>query len=1072
VIWVSGPPGCGKTTLVSSYLEARKLPCLWYQLEAGDADPATFFYFLGRAARKAAPRKRKPLPLLTPEYLQGIPAFTQRYFEELYTRLNPPTRPLRKGGQGGVIFKKEGNKAETIMHPPLKKGGRGGFIVVFDDYHAVPENSPFHACILHGLSNIPEGINVILISRSDPPPAMIRLQANHHLEVLGWKDLQLTLDESEGIVRLRAEHKLSGETIQRMHHKTDGWAAGLVLSLERAKTEDVLAEKVDKLTPEEIFEYFASEIFNRTDPEIQGFLLRTAFLPKMSVKMAEELTGLPSAGRILSALNRSNYFTEKRFHPEPIYQYHPLFRDFLLSRAKENFPRAELSILFRRAAILLEKDGQAGAAVPLLREAGDGEGMVRLILRHARFMVEQGRNRSLEEWLNGLPQGLLENHPWLLYWMGECRQPFDPAFARPFFEKAFERFRNQSDAAGAFMAWSGIVSSILSAFENYKSLDRWISVLENLLHDFREFPSEEVGALVTCNMMGALVVRQPHHPDVEAWAQRALEAAERQANISFQLQTFIRLAIYRTYIGDTQESLQAIHSIQHLTRSPDAPPLALVAAKHAEAMHYNQAGESHEKCLKAVFESLELARTTGVHRLDLMVLGQGVYSALNAGDGETVANLLDQMAASSQSFKPWEACFYHLLRTREGLLQGAFKQASLHAEMALKCSEEVGSPISSVRCHLAKAHVMHQLGKPRKAAEHLARAMTISRRIKAKNSEFWAFLAKALFALEQGKEASGSTSLRKALAIGREEGYFITFIDRPFAMAGLCVKALEKGIEVPYVQELIRRCKLIPDKPPFHLESWPWPLKIFTLGGFQILKEDDPLKFSRKAQQRPLSMLKALIALGGKEVREDQISDALWPEADGDVAHESFATNLHRLRKLIGNEKAIQLREGRLTLDERFCWVDVWAFERILGQADVRWKEKSKENAVLLVEKAVDLYKGPFLFREIEQPWAAAMSERLRSKFLRSVGRLGQYWQEAGQWEKALDCYQKGLEVDNLAEEFYQGLMICRQHLGQRAEALSVYNRCKRALSQAFGVDPSFKTNEIYRSLLSGKQNT
>jgi len=1032
-IWVSGPPGCGKTTLVSSYLEARKLPCLWYQLEAGDADPATFFYFLGQAVQKASPRKRRPLPLLTPEYLQGIPTFTLRYFQSLYDRLRIPG------------------------------------ILVFDNYQDVPAGAALHEILLTGLSSLPEGMNAVLISRSDPPPGLIRLQANHLMEIIGWKDLQLTLDESEGMVRLRAKNKLSRKAIRRMHREMDGWAAGLVLCMESERIEDRQPESVGKLVPEKVFDYFASEIFDRTDEEVQRFLLRTAFFPKMTAPMAEGLTGQPSASRILSTLSRNHYFTEKRFPAAPIYQYHPLFREFLISRAKETFSPALLSSLFRRAAVFLEEDGQEEASVSLFREAGDWEGMIRLILKNAPSMVEQGRTRSLEEWLNGLPRGLFENHPWLLYWMGACRQPFDPAFARPFFEKAFERFRNQSDAAGTFMAWSGIVSSILSAFENYKSLDRWISVLETLLRDFRKFPSEEVGAMVTCNMMGALVVRQPHHPDVEAWAQRALDAAERQANIYFQLQTFIRLAVYRTYIGDTQKSLQAIHSIQHLTRSPDAPPLALVAAKHAEAMHYSQAGENHEKCLKAVSESLELARTTGVHRLDLMVLGQGVYSSLKAGDRETVANLLDQMAASSQSFKPWEACFYHLLRTREGLLRGAFKQASLHAEMALKCSEEVGSPISSVRCHLATAHVMHQLGKPRKAAEHLARAMTISRRIRAKNSEFVAFLAKALFALDQGEEASGLTSLRKALAIGREEGYFITFIDRPFAMARICVKALEKGIEVPYVQELIRRCNLIPDKPPLHLESWPWSLKIFTLGGFQILKEDDPLKFSRKAQQRPLSMLKALIALGGKEVREDQISDALWPEADGDVAHESFATNLHRLRKLMGNEKALQLREGRLTLDERFCWVDVWAFERILGQADVRWKEKSKEEAVRLVEKAIDLYKGPFLFRESEQPWAAAMSERLRSKFLRSVGRLGQYWQEAGHWEKALDCYQKGLEVENLAEEFYQGLMTCHQHLGQRAEALSVYNRCKRALSQAFGVEPSSRTDGIYRSLLSGK---
>ncbi len=93
VTWVSGPPGCGKTTLVTGYLEARGYPCLWYQVDEGDADPATFFYYLGLAAKKAAPRKRKPLPLLTPEYLSGISTFTLRYFENLYNRLKvPPPR--------------------------------------------------------------------------------------------------------------------------------------------------------------------------------------------------------------------------------------------------------------------------------------------------------------------------------------------------------------------------------------------------------------------------------------------------------------------------------------------------------------------------------------------------------------------------------------------------------------------------------------------------------------------------------------------------------------------------------------------------------------------------------------------------------------------------------------------------------------------------------------------------------------------------------------------------------------------------------------------------------------------
>jgi hypothetical protein len=60
VIWITGPAGSGKTTLVSSYLDANKLPCLWYQVDEGDSDIATFFSYMGMAARKAAPRKRTP----------------------------------------------------------------------------------------------------------------------------------------------------------------------------------------------------------------------------------------------------------------------------------------------------------------------------------------------------------------------------------------------------------------------------------------------------------------------------------------------------------------------------------------------------------------------------------------------------------------------------------------------------------------------------------------------------------------------------------------------------------------------------------------------------------------------------------------------------------------------------------------------------------------------------------------------------------------------------------------------------------------------------------------------------
>ena len=74
ITWVSGPPGCGKTTTVSGYVEARRLRGIWYQVDEGDGDPATFFYYLGLAGRKAAPRKRVALAASD----SGVPARPQR----------------------------------------------------------------------------------------------------------------------------------------------------------------------------------------------------------------------------------------------------------------------------------------------------------------------------------------------------------------------------------------------------------------------------------------------------------------------------------------------------------------------------------------------------------------------------------------------------------------------------------------------------------------------------------------------------------------------------------------------------------------------------------------------------------------------------------------------------------------------------------------------------------------------------------------------------------------------------------------------------------------------------------
>src|SRR4029450_8246346 len=156
----------------------------------------------------------------------------------------------------------------------------------------------------------------------------------------------------------------------------------------------------------------------------------------------------------------------------------------------------------------------------------------------------------------------------------------------------------------------------------------------------------------------------------------------------------------------------------------------------------------------------------------------------------------------------------------------------------------------------------------------------------------------------------------------------------PTTMAGVCARALEAGIEPDYVRGLVQKRGLVPESPPVEVEAWPWPLKILTLGRFEVLRNDEPVRFARKVQRKPLALLKALIAFGGRGVREELVMDALWPDAEGDAARVALASALHRLRGLLAREQAILRQEGRLSLDSRLCWVDVWAVDRLVGRAE------------------------------------------------------------------------------------------------------------------------------------------
>jgi DNA-binding SARP family transcriptional activator len=672
--------------------------------------------------------------------------------------------------------------------------------------------------------------------------------------------------------------------------------------------------------------------------------------------------------------------------------------------------------------------------------------------------------------VDSLPGKIREGNSWLLYWSGFCRLTSRPGDSQRDFEEAFRLFKKRKDRDGMLLSWAGIVDAIIYGGGSLKSLDPWFPTLDGLLKKSKTPVPEEIDSRVTGAMIKALSLRRPPFVDMEMWADRAMRLARSTQDITLKFTSLLNVAYYRFHSGDFSETGLLIDSLHGLFRRPELSPLPRLTFCWLEAAYANMHGQ-HDKCLKLVTEGFELGDATGVHIMDYLLTGHGALSCLHKGDRDMAAGFLREMASKLTSTQPWEASFYHSLAAWDALHRGDQAQALFHSERCLAICEGVGNPWTGALALLQRAFVLHEGGQAEEVNRHLKRALRMGKDSGMHFIRFACLLAGAYFSFRKGDEASGLPSLREGLRIGRERGYADIYLWRPGMLESLAAKALEKGIETGYVRDLIRKNVLVPDGDLPDTGHWPWPVKLYTLGPFALLKDEKPLTFSRKAQHKPLLLLKALVAQGGKDVPEEQMTDILWPEADGDLAHQSFATTLKRLRKLLGNEKAVSLREGRVTLDPRYCWVDAFTFELLLARIDAAAQggEGFPDGArgKGLAERAVGLYRGPFLAGDVSLPWVLEMRERLRSKFLRAVGFLGRCFEREGQWADAVICYQKGLEVDNLAEGLYQRLMICHQRNGKVAEALAAYNLCRKTLSSVLGIFPSADTEAIVNRIRS-----
>jgi hypothetical protein len=430
-----------------------------------------------------------------------------------------------------------------------------------------------------------------------------------------------------------------------------------------------------------------------------------------------------------------------------------------------------------------------------------------------------------------------------------------------------------------------------------------------------------------------------------------------------------------------------------LARSPGADPLSAIIWFTAETVTRAVSGDG-AAAVSAADEALRLSAERGVHVWDRVALEVAVLAGLAADDLQRArrhADLLGlALSTGSEVDVGISAAVLAVVALREGAIETALRQG----EAGRKIVERGGFAPTVLLAHVALARARLLVGDGAAAAEHLAQVREGAARV---GSPFFAHLAALVEAelfLRRGDPSAAVGPLGESLALSREHGLRPHLLYAPAEVAPLYALALASGVERDHVLRLVRE-RAVP-APRDAGPEWPWPVRIRALGRLEI--ELDGGRASSPGRTRPLALLSALVAFGGRAVPDGDLADALWPDAEADDAHHALEVTLARLRGLLGHE-VVQLRAGTLSLSNAACWVDALDLhETLRTQLAALEQRRSVDSAALRAGAArvTALYRGPLLEGDGE-PWAVAARDRLRARLRRWLDALaGLYGDPAG----------------------------------------------------------------------------
>lgn len=381
LVLIKAPAGYGKTTAASHWYQGlmeQDKPVGWFSLDTLDNDVKRFMYYLVAAFQKAYPK----------------------FGRSVLGQLDSPGKLSNEA------------LAATLIREIIQLGK--SMYLVLDDFHFISDVNVIE--VLHLLlEKLPPNLSLIILSRKSLPFETSRLKALGHMNEVSANDLRFNSTEITQLLNQEEKLQLSGEAIETLHEKTEGWVAGLKLASITLQGQLNAEEFISSFSGNnyDIANFLAEEVLRKQDEETTKFLLYTSILDRMCADLCNAITGENNGQAMLAKLEKLGLFLIPLDNDAKWYRYHHLFSEFMQNSL--NSLDSALPVKLNQAASTWFAEHELiDEAIKYALLAGDMETAAKLLDSHSSKMFYDGRLHNLLHWADQIDESYLVHYPRIL----------------------------------------------------------------------------------------------------------------------------------------------------------------------------------------------------------------------------------------------------------------------------------------------------------------------------------------------------------------------------------------------------------------------------------------------------------------------------------------------------------------------------------------------------------------------------------------------------------------------------------------------------------------------------------